>query len=112
MPVDSPVKAQFEAYNAHDIDAFIACFSEDFKGYRMPGESPATTGKESLREFYVNNRFNNPNLKAELISRIVMGNKVFDHELIHGLSDQPLESFAVFEIKNDLIATAWFYFPD
>ncbi|WP_299996354.1 nuclear transport factor 2 family protein [uncultured Cedecea sp.] len=111
MSVESPVQAQFEAYNAHDIEAFMSCFSEDFKGYRMPGESPSITGKESLREFYVNNRFNNPKLKAELISRMVMGNKVFDHELIQGLSDQPLESVAVFEVTNGLISTAWFYFP-
>ncbi|MDF7651813.1 nuclear transport factor 2 family protein [Erwiniaceae bacterium L1_54_3] len=111
MSSDSPVKAQFEAYNAHDIEAFMSCFSDDFKGYRMPSERPSTVGKESLREFYMNNRFNNPALRAELISRIVMGNKVFDHELIYGLSDKPLESVAVFEIKNDLISTAWFYFP-
>ena len=111
MSIDAPVQAQFEAYNAHDIEAFMSCFSEDFKGYRMPSESPSTTGKESLREFYVNNRFNNPKLKAELIARTVMGNKVFDHEFIHGLSDEPLESIAVFEIKDNLISTAWFYFP-
>ena len=111
MSSDLPVKAQFEAYNAHDIEAFMSCFSEDFKGYRMPSERPATVGKESLCEFYMNNRFNNPLLRAELISRIVMGNKVFDHELIYGLSEEPLESVAVFEIKNHLISTAWFYFP-
>lgn len=111
MSVESPVKAQFEAYNAHDIEAFMACFSDEFRGYRMPGESPSTVGKESLREFYVNNRFNNPKLKAEIISRTVMGNKIFDHELIYGLSPEPLESMAVFEVKNDLISTAWFYFP-
>ena len=52
-----------------------------------------------------------PELKAELISRLVLGNKVFDHELIYGLSPNPLESVAVFEVKNDLISTAWFYFP-
>ncbi|MGE9551065.1 nuclear transport factor 2 family protein [Erwinia amylovora] len=111
MSPESPVKAQFEAYNAHDIEAFISCFSREFKGYRMPAESPSVTGKESLREFYTNNRFNNPLLKAELISRIVLGNKVIDHELIYGLSPDPLESVAVFEVKDDLISTAWFYFP-
>lgn len=77
----------------------------------MPAESPSTTGKASLREFYLNNRFNNPELRAELISRTVLGNKVFDHELIYGLSSTPLESVAVFEVKNELITTAWFYFP-
>ncbi|EXU77022.1 MULTISPECIES: nuclear transport factor 2 family protein [Erwinia] len=111
MSVDLPVKAQFAAYNAHDIEAFIACFADDFRGYRMPAETPSTTGKAALREFYINNRFNNPQLKAELISRIVLGNKVFDHELIYGLSANPLESVAVFEVNDGLISTAWFYFP-
>jgi hypothetical protein len=111
MSVKSPVQAQFEAYNAHDIEAFMSCFSDEFKSYRMPTETPSTIGKESLREFYVNHRFNNPELKAELISRIVLGNKVFDHELIHGLSPEPLETVAVFEVKDNLISTAWFYLP-
>ncbi|WP_433635919.1 nuclear transport factor 2 family protein [Kluyvera georgiana] len=111
MSVESIVKAQFEAYNAHDIDGFISCFSDEFKGYRMPTETPSTIGKASLREFYVNNRFNNPQLRAKLISRTVLGNKVFDHELIYGLSPNPLESVAVFEVKNERITTAWFYFP-
>ena len=111
MSVELPVQAQFTAYNAHNIEAFIACFSEDFKGYRMPAESPSTVGKSSLREFYINHRFNNPQLKAELISRTVLGNKVFDHEIIYGLSPTPMESVAIFEIENSLIKTAWFYFP-
>lgn len=111
MSVIRPVAAQFEAYNKHDINAFIDCFSEDFRGYRMPAETPSTIGKSALREFYIINRFNNPELRAELISRTVLGNKVFDHEFIHGLSPDPLESIAVFEITNDLISTAWFYFP-
>jgi hypothetical protein len=110
MSAESPVQAQFEAYNSHDIDAFMACFSDEFKGYRMPTESPSTQGKHALREFYVNHRFNNPELRAELISRVVIGDKVFDHELIYGLSPTPLESMAVFHVQNDLIATAWFYF--
>ncbi|PKC36320.1 steroid delta-isomerase [Pantoea ananatis 15320] len=111
MSVTRPVAAQFEAYNAHDIEAFMACFAKDFKGYRMPAETPSTQGKPALRDFYISNRFNNPSLRAELISRTVLGNKVFDHEFIHGLSPSPLESIAVFEINNDLISTAWFYFP-
>lgn len=110
MSVESVVEAQFAAYNAHDIEAFMSCFSVEFKGYRMPTESPSTSGKEALREFYVNNRFNNPKLRAELISRTVLGNKVFDHELIYGLSADPIESVAVFEVKDALILNAWFYF--
>lgn len=111
MSVTQPVEAQFAAYNAHDLDAFMACFTEDFKGYRMPTETPNTVGKGALRDFYASHRFNNQQLKAELLSRTVMGNKVFDHEKIYGLSPEPIESMAVFEVGDGLIKTAWFYFP-
>lgn len=111
MSASQPVQAQLEAYNAHDIEAFLACFSEQFKAYRMPTETPSLVGKEALRTFYAEHRFNNPLLKAELLSRTVLGNKVFDHERIHGLSPEPLESVAVFEVEEGLISTAWFYFP-
>ncbi|HHQ4560002.1 nuclear transport factor 2 family protein [Aeromonas hydrophila] len=111
MSVELPVEAQFNAYNAHDLEAFLACFAEAFKGYRMPTESPSTIGKGALRTFYAEHRFNNPRLRAELLSSTVIGNKVFDHELIYGLSPEPLESMAVFEVEVGLIKTAWFYFP-
>lgn len=71
----------------------------------------AQSARGALRAFYAQHRFNNPLLKAELLSRTVLGNKVFDHELIHGLSPEPIESVAVFEVKEGLIQTAWFYFP-
>ncbi|MCI1034468.1 nuclear transport factor 2 family protein [Raoultella terrigena] len=108
--MECPVEKQFKAYNAHDINQFIACFSEDFKAYRMPAETPAMIGIPALREFYVNQRFNVAELRAELIFRTVLGNKVFDHELIYGLSAEPIESMAIFEVENQLIKTAWFYF--
>ncbi|SIQ78459.1 nuclear transport factor 2 family protein [Aeromonas hydrophila] len=111
MSVELPVEAQFQAYNAHDLEAFLVCFCEAFKGYRMQTESPSTVGKRALRAFYAEHRFNNPALRAELLSRTVIGNKVFDHELIYGLSPEPLESMAVFEVEAGLIKTAWFYFP-
>lgn len=107
--IAAPVIQQFEAYNRHDLEAFLACFSEDFRSWRMPAEVPSLQGKPALAAFYAGHRFNNPKLKAELISRTVVGNMVFDHELIHGLGAQPLENMAVFEVREGLIRSAWFY---
>nr|CBX71283.1 hypothetical protein YEW_JY42910 [Yersinia enterocolitica W22703] len=45
-----------------------------------------------------------------MISRSVLGNKVFDLEKIQGLSDDPIGSMAVVEVNDGLITTAWFYF--
>jgi hypothetical protein len=108
--VISVIEKQFTAYNQHDLQSFVSCFSESFIAYRMPSLEPAMKGKQQLSEFYAANRFNNPKLKAELISRTVLGNQVFDLEKIHGLGEQPIDSMAVFAVHNGLIETAWFYF--
>ncbi|HEX4417350.1 MAG TPA: nuclear transport factor 2 family protein [Kofleriaceae bacterium] len=107
-PVD-PVHGQFEAYNAHDLEGYLAHFHDSVKTYRMPSTEPSIVGKAALREFYATQRFNQPGLKAELLSRIVLGNKVFDHERISGLTPQPIEMVAVFEVTGGLIQTAWFF---
>lgn len=107
--VIAPVARQFEAYNRRDLQAFLACFAEDFRAYRMPAEAPSLQGKPALAAFYAEHRFNRPALKAELISRTVLGQQVFDHERIHGLGEQALESIAVFAVQDGLIRTAWFY---
>ncbi|MFJ5431633.1 hypothetical protein ACIPUP_21075 [Pectobacterium actinidiae] len=41
MSPELAVAAQFQAYNEHDIDAFVSCFAPDFKAYRMPAETPS-----------------------------------------------------------------------
>ncbi|MDQ1093628.1 hypothetical protein QE400_003041 [Xanthomonas sacchari] len=107
--VIEPVARQFEAYNRRDLSAFLACFAEDFVSYRMPAVSPSLQGKGALAAFYAEHRFNNPALRAELVSRTVLGQWVFDHERIHGLAAQALETMAVFEVRDALIRTAWFY---
>ncbi|SLM64991.1 MULTISPECIES: nuclear transport factor 2 family protein [Dickeya] len=110
MSVLTPVEKQFAAYNAHDLAAFTACFHDDFQAYRMPGDHPSLCGKAALERFYRDHRFNNPALRAELISRTVLGCHVFDHEKIYGIAEQPIESIAVFEVNAGLITSARFYF--
>jgi len=56
-------------------------------------------------------RFASPNLHAEILSRIVMGNKVIDHERVVGIGEQPLEAVAVYEVVGGLIKSVWFFYP-
>jgi len=108
-PVDV-VQRQLEAYNARDLDAFAANFSDDITIYRLPATQPAITGKAGFRDTY-RQRFASPGLHAEILSRIVMGNKVIDHERIVGIREQPLEAVAVYEVAGGLIRTVWFFYP-
>ena len=105
------VQRQLDAYNAHDLERFADCFSEDVQLFRMPAEAPHIDGNAALRAFYAEHRFSIPGLRAELLNRIALGDKVTDHERIHRLGKQPSEVMAVYQIRDGLIASAWFFYP-
>ena|SRR5688572_26202640 len=103
------VQEQLEAYNARDIDRFVSVYADDVKAYRMPSREPVLSGKAQFREHYANNRFNIPTLHAEVVNRIAFGNKVIDHERVRGLGDTITQVAAVYEIRDGLIQTVWFF---
>lgn len=105
------VQRQLDAYNAHDLDGFVDCFGDDVRLFRMPTDRPDTVGKPALRAFYAEHRFSIPTLRAELLSRIASGDKVVDHERIHGLGDAPVEMIAVYQVRDGVIADVWFFAP-
>lgn len=105
------VQAQLDAYNAHDLERFAACFSDDVCLYRMPTDTPGTIGKAALRAFYAEHRFPIATLRAELLNRMTLGDKVIDHERIHGLGEHPTEVVAVYQIGDGVIANVWFFYP-
>ncbi len=109
MTPSDVVQRQLNAYNAHDLDAFVDCFSDDVRLFRMPAETPGTIGKQALRAFYAKHRFSIPALRAELLSRIAAGDKVVDHERIHGLGEAPVEMLAVYRVSDGVIADVWFF---
>lgn len=100
---------QFDAYNARDLAAFIACYSDTVQVFRPPAVQPTLDGKAAFAEFYRTQRFNLPQLKAELVHRMVLGNKFIDHERIHGIGDAVLEMAFVGVVQDDLIQTVYVF---
>jgi len=109
-PVDL-VQRQLDAYNARDLDAFVATYADDVRVYRLPGAAPVLDGKAMLAEHYRTKRFNLPKLHADLVARIELGNKVIDHERVHGVRDEPFEALAIYEVVDGVIRTVWFVDP-
>lgn len=105
------VERQVVAYNAHDLEAFAACYAEDIEMFRLPNAEPMISGKAELKEFYGSNRFMAPELKAEILSRITIGNKVIDHERITGLPQGTFEVVIVYEVAEGLIRRTWSIWP-
>jgi hypothetical protein len=54
-------------------------------------------------------RFSVPALHADILARIVLGNKVIDHERVRGVRQHPIEAVAIYEVSSDLIQTVWFF---
>jgi hypothetical protein len=103
------VQRQVEAYNDRDLDRFVSAYSETIAIFRMPSTEPIISGKVELAKFYSTQRFNLPGLHAEIVNRIVLGNKVIDHERILGVRDTPIEIAAVYEMIGELIERVWFF---
>jgi hypothetical protein len=102
------VDRQIAAYNARDVAAFAAAYGEDAHVFLMPNLKLAARGRAALQEHYAANVFPKEGLRAEVVSRVVLGNKVVDHEVTHGLAPQPLESLVVYEVADNLIQAVWF----
>ena len=87
------VQNQLDAYNARNLSQFSQCFNDQVQVYRHPDQTLLFANKKDMLAFYESSRFNQPRLHARLVNRIVMGNKVFDHELISGLEQQDKDNF-------------------
>jgi len=111
MTAEDTVQRQLDAYNARDLARFVLEYADDVQVFRPPIATPVIAGKAALSDHYANNRFNVPGLHAELVGRIVMGNKVVDRERITGIGDSPIEAVAVYEVAQDRIQRVWFFSP-
>ena len=107
-PAD-PVQRQLEAYNARDLERFVAQYSDDVQVFVPPATEPVLAGKAAFEAHYATKRFNLPALHATVVARMVSGNTVVDHEHVVGLADETVEAIAVYRVDGDRITTVWFY---
>ncbi len=101
------VQRQLDAYNARDLDALLAVYAPDAQQFEHPGKLTAS-GAEQLRERMAV-RFQEPDLYAHLLQRVVMGNIVIDQELVtrnfpEGVGTVDL--VAIYEVVDGRIASA------
>ena len=103
------VQQQLDAYNAKDIEALLATYAPDAQQYSLHGELLAQ-GHAQMRPRFLA-RFAEPDLHARLLSRIVMGHIVTDHELITRNFPEgrgTVEMLCIYEVADGLIQKASF----
>ena len=103
------VQLQLDAYNSRDLDAWLSTYSEDAEQFMLHMGSLAK-GHAAIRK-RMEERFQDPNLHAMLIHRIVMETTVVDHELVtrtlpDGLAE--VEMICMYEVRSGKIVNATF----
>ncbi len=99
---------QLDAYNARDIEAFLAPYNEEVEIYNFPNEL-LYKGKATMRNNYATMFDNTPDLHCHLVNRIILGNTVIDQERVEAFSGgQIIEAIAIYKIKDDKIAQVYF----
>jgi len=91
----SVVQRQLDAYNARDVDAPVAIYAADAQMFEHTAKLIARRTAALRERFLV--RFKEPDLYAQLLNRVVMGNTVIDHERVT----------RTYEIRDGKIAKAW-----
>ena len=99
---------QLDAYNARDLERFVAEYTEDVQVFTLPDPQPLCVGKVAFAAHYRDHRFHLPDLHAELLGRMVFGNKVIDHERVHGVPGAPVQCAAIYEVTPAGISRVWF----
>jgi hypothetical protein len=99
------VQQQLDTYNNRDIDGFMATMSHDVALYNFGESTPSATGFDAIKAIYTNLFEKSPQLHSTLINRIVMGNKVLDHESITGRmgNTEAIELVVLYEVKDQKI---------
>ena len=77
---DVVVQRQLDAYNARDLEGYLATHKSDAEQYMLHAGLLAS-GHDAIRARMAE-RFNDPALHARLVSRTVLGRIVVDHEFV------------------------------
>ncbi|QNA46069.1 nuclear transport factor 2 family protein [Lacibacter sediminis] len=101
------VQEQLDAYNARNIDAFLAPYSDSVELYEYPVKLIGK-GKVQMREMYTGLFKEVTNLHCELVNRMVLGNTVIDYESVIGFEAQPVKAIAIYTIEGNKISKVRF----
>ncbi len=100
------VQMQLNAYNAHDLDAFLVPYAEDVELYEYPSKL-LSKGKEQMRKDYIFIT-QTPKLYCRIQKREIKDNTVTDHEEVTFGGAKPVYATATYIIENGKISKVYF----
>jgi len=105
LTTEQIIQYNLEAYNNHDLKEFMSWFSEDIELYSFTNMKLVASGKLEIEKLYKELFELSPNLHSTILKRIVLENKVIDHERIVGRKGETniQEIIMIYEVKDGKI---------
>jgi uncharacterized protein (TIGR02246 family) len=102
------IQRQVEAYNAHDLDGFVACFADDAVLTDLASGRVFASGRAQIREAYTATFERLPRAEVTIAARIGTGAIVVDVEHIQADGSHVV---AVYRTAGDAITHLWLVPP-
>lgn len=101
------------ATNAHDIDAIVACFAEDYRNETPAHPARGFVGRAQVRRNWEQILAAVPDLRAEVLATSVTDDNVWSEWAHRGTrpdgSTHAMKGVVVFVVENDVATSARFY---
>ena len=109
MDAHTLAQRQLDAYNAHDIEAFLDCYAEDVVIRDLVTGDVRMEGRAAMRARY-GRMFAEGTVHAELVGRLVVGDVAVDQERVTGHpSGRQVQALAHYAVADGLIQQVWFH---
>ena len=105
-----------QAMNAHDLDAQVACFRQDYRSEQPAHPARTFTGREQVRQNWSQLFESSPDFRAEILRLAVVSNEEWTEWIWYGTKEDgtPLEErgVTIFGIHEGQIAWARLYLEE
>jgi hypothetical protein len=98
-----PVQEQLDAYNARDIERFVACYTDDVV-VEDGARNVQLRGRNALRQRYERPFSDRPEQRCQIVNRIRISEYVIDEELIAGTGRDDFHIVAIYRLVGQQIA--------
>ncbi|MFD7908987.1 nuclear transport factor 2 family protein [Kitasatospora sp. NPDC059747] len=106
--IEKVIDYQIEAYNSHDLNRFIACYSPQAVIQWWGGGF--TRGQEKIHDSYAE-LFAHRSCRAEVSGRLVTNGWVTDRETVYRIAPEPMHVIAAYRVADGLIEQVLFLGP-
>ena len=103
------VQAQVDAFNHHDIEAFLATYATDAELRVLPADSVLASGQTALRRAYDFLHHVPAEFGVDITERVTAGCFIIDHEWLRANGTDPAKDVgvAIYQVVGRLIRRVW-----